>query len=111
MTLSEWGKRYFDEMIKPDKASLEWQKLIFKNIEFRLGDKFLDQIDEAIVDEHGSAGNGSLLPSMGNHLKKLGSLILRSTENWPSCGCSSGSPSAKIKSRSFQPSTSSLKNH
>ena len=52
LTLSQWGKLYFEEMIKPDKASLEWQRLIFKRLESRLGDKFLDQIDETAIDDY-----------------------------------------------------------
>ena len=52
ITLSAWGKRYFEEFIKPDKRSLEWQRLIFKKLEARHGNMFLDQIDETVIDEY-----------------------------------------------------------
>ena len=33
ITLSEWGRRYFEEMIDPKKRSLEWQRSMFAKVE------------------------------------------------------------------------------
>lgn len=38
LTLSQWGKLYFAEMIKPDKTSADWEKRMFAKVECRLGE-------------------------------------------------------------------------
>lgn len=52
LTLSQWGKLYFAEMIKPDKTSADWEKRMFAKVECRLGEMFLDKIDEAAIDDY-----------------------------------------------------------
>src|SRR5215813_11641816 len=52
LTLSQWGELYFEEMIKPDKPSFDWQKRMFAKLEGRLGNVFLDEIDETVIDDY-----------------------------------------------------------
>ena len=50
--LSEWGRVYFEKMIDPNKRSLEWQRSMFAKVESRLGDYYLDEIDETVIDDY-----------------------------------------------------------
>ena len=52
LTLSQWGAIYFGEIIQPDKRSLHWQKRMFTKLESRLGNMFLDDIDESVLDSY-----------------------------------------------------------
>jgi integrase len=79
LTLSQWGKIYFEEMIEPGKASRGWQQLMFKKLESRLGDLLLEEIDEDTIDNY---RDGRLRDPVTKHKKPLkGTRVAFSTVN------------------------------
>lgn len=52
LTFSEWGGYYFSEIISPDKRSFQWQRTMFAKLESKLGDMYLDEIDEDVIDSY-----------------------------------------------------------
>ena len=46
-------------MVKPGKRSVGWERLMFKKLEGVLGDRFLDEIDEDVIDAYRTAVHGS----------------------------------------------------
>jgi integrase len=53
ITLTQWGELYFSEMINPGLRSAAWQRILFNKLKAsRLGEMFLDEIEEAAIDEY-----------------------------------------------------------
>jgi integrase len=51
-TLAQWAELYFAEMVNPSKRSIEWERTIYKRLEAYFGPMFLDEIDEAAIDDY-----------------------------------------------------------
>jgi hypothetical protein len=50
--LAQWAELYFAEMVNPSKRSIEWERTIYKRLEPYFGPMFLDEIDEAAIDDY-----------------------------------------------------------